>query len=114
LSTFLLKEPVMANQLSMAEVSAIETLRKTGKSRREIARLLGLHRETVGKYVAALEQRIVEAAGQNRPNAPPGSMANGAEQAVQNQPDHSAGGAPPTGSEHVLAGTESALTGVES
>lgn len=62
MSNFLLKEPVMANQLSMAEVHSIETLRKTGTSRREIARLLGLHRETVGKYVAALERRV-EVAG---------------------------------------------------
>jgi len=65
----------MANQLSMAEVHSIETLRKTGTSRREIARLLGLHRETVGKYVAALERRAVELAGQNPPNAPTGSEA---------------------------------------
>jgi transposase len=69
LSNFLLKEPVMANQLKMAEVHSIETLRKTGTSRREIARMLGLHRETVGKYVAAMERRE-EAACQNRP-APP-------------------------------------------
>jgi IS30 family transposase len=54
----------MANQVSMAVVQSIETLRKRGTSRREIARLLGVHRETVGKYVARLE---------NRPNAPPGS-----------------------------------------
>ena len=56
----------MANQLSMAEVHSIETLLKSGTSRREIARLLGLDRETVRKYVARL---------QNQPNAPPGSAA---------------------------------------
>jgi transposase len=53
----------MANQLSMADVHSIETLRKSGTSCREIARLLGLDRQTVRKYVALLE---------NPPNAPPG------------------------------------------
>jgi transposase len=62
----LLKEPDMANQLSMAVVHSIETLHQSGTSRREIARLLGIHRETAGKHVARLE---------NRPNAPPGSEA---------------------------------------
>ena len=61
----------MANPLKMAEVHSIETHRKTGTSRREIARMLGLHRETVWKYVAATERRG-EVAGQNRPNASTG------------------------------------------
>ena len=98
----------MANQLNMAEVSAIETLRKTGKSRREIARLLGLHRKTVGKYVAALQRRLFETGGQNRPNAPPGSITHDAESTVENRP-HA-----PSGSGNVLTGTGSALTGAES
>jgi transposase len=55
----------MANQLSMAKTSAIQSLHQSGHSNRKIARLLGVDRETVGKYVAA----------QNRPNAPPGSEA---------------------------------------
>ena len=97
----------MANQLNMAEVSAIETLRKTGKSRREIARLLGLHRETEGKYVAALQRRL-EAGGQNRPNAPPGSITPGAESTVEKRPYA------PSGSGNLLTGTGSALTGAES
>ena len=42
----------MANQLKMAEINSIVTLHKSGKSQREIARLLGIHRETVAKYVA--------------------------------------------------------------
>jgi len=58
----------MANQLTMAEISAILTLHESEHSNREIARLLGVHRETVGKYVTGRE-------GQNRPNAPPGSEA---------------------------------------
>lgn len=57
----------MANQLSMAEINAIQTLYQSGHSRRQIARLLGVDRETVGKYVAA----------QNPPNAPTGCEAVG-------------------------------------
>jgi transposase len=53
----------MANRLSMAQINAIFTLHASEHSNREIGRLLGLHRETVGKYLAA----------QNRPNAPTGS-----------------------------------------
>jgi transposase len=55
----------MANQLSMANLRSIEILLKSGTSCREIARLLGLDRETVRKYAARL---------QNQPNAPPGSV----------------------------------------
>jgi len=54
----------MANRLTMATFSAIDTLRRTGRSRRQVAQLLGIHRETVGKYFDRL---------QNQPNAPPGS-----------------------------------------
>ena len=54
----------MANRLTMSTISAIDTLRKTGRSRRQVAELLGIHRETVGKYFDRL---------QNQPNAPPGS-----------------------------------------
>ncbi len=53
----------MANRLSMAQINAIVTLHASEHSNREIGRLLGVHRETVGKYLAA----------QNRPNAPTGS-----------------------------------------
>ena len=56
----------MANHLSMAEVQTILTLHKSGHSNREIARLVGVHRETVARYLA-------KAGSQNRPNAPPGS-----------------------------------------
>jgi transposase len=54
----------MANRLTMATISAIDSLRRTGHSRRRVAELLGLDRETVGKYFEQL---------QNQPNAPPGS-----------------------------------------
>jgi len=60
----------MANRLTMAKINAILTLHESEHSNREIARLLGVHRETVGKYVAGNE-------AQNRPNAPTGSEAVG-------------------------------------
>ena len=41
----------MANQLKMALVDSIITLHGHGWSRRRIARELGIHRETVGRYV---------------------------------------------------------------
>jgi len=54
----------MANRLSMAKVNAILSLHQSGHSNRRIAKLLGVDRETVGKYVEAAE---------NQPNAPTGS-----------------------------------------
>lgn len=54
----------MANHLTMATISAIDTLRKAGRSRRQVAELLGIHRETVGKYFDRL---------QNQANSPTGS-----------------------------------------
>jgi transposase len=55
----------MANQLTMAKINAIHTLRKSGHSNRKIAKLLEIDRGTVGKYVAA----------ESQPNAPTGSAA---------------------------------------
>ncbi|HNS22761.1 MAG TPA: helix-turn-helix domain-containing protein, partial [Sedimentisphaerales bacterium] len=43
----------MANQLKMAVVQAILTLRRLGWSQRQIAEKLGIHRETVARYVHA-------------------------------------------------------------
>jgi len=66
----------MANQLSMAKIHSIETLHKSGHSNREIARLLGVDRGTVNKYVRQLlqQQGSAEAGGdQNRPNPRTGS-----------------------------------------
>ena len=63
----------MANQLSIAEVNSVETHRKTGTSRREIARLLGLHRETVGKCTSRRRsggRRWRGNTGQTRPPGP--------------------------------------------
>jgi len=62
----------MANRLTMATIDTILILHKAGHSRREIARLTGVHRETVGKYIA-------RATIQNRPQAPTGSADPGSE-----------------------------------
>ena len=61
-----LEEFSMSNQLSMAKRISIETLHLSGHSNREIARLLGIDRGTVNKYVARL-------ASDNRPNSLTGS-----------------------------------------
>ena len=45
----------MANQLKMAEIQSILTLRTRGWSFRRIARELGVHRETVARYYKKLE-----------------------------------------------------------
>jgi transposase len=42
----------MAKQLSMGQVSSILMLHQSGHSNRQIAKLLGVHRETVAKYLA--------------------------------------------------------------
>ena len=55
----------MAKRLTMAEIDTILTLHKAGHSNREIAALLGMNRETVGKHLA-------RAKAQNQPNAPTG------------------------------------------
>ena len=59
----------MAKRLTMAEVDTILTLHKAGHSNREIAALLGVNRETVGKHLARVK-------AQNQPNAPTGNPAD--------------------------------------
>jgi hypothetical protein len=56
----------MANRLRMAKIHSVLTLRARGWSYRRIARELGIHRETVGRYVQLVEQAAKSA------NAPPG------------------------------------------
>jgi transposase len=78
----------MANHLKMAEIQAIRVLHERGWSCRRIARELGIHRETVGRYIRRLqggEEAGGGGAGENRPNPPAGSD-------DQNRPN------PPTGS----------------
>jgi transposase len=58
----------MANQLKMAMVHAILTLRQRGWSQRRIARELGIDRETVARYV-----HLWEADSKPATNAPTGS-----------------------------------------
>lgn len=50
----------MANRLKMAKINAILTLRERGWSCRRIARELGIHRETVGRYVRLNESATDE------------------------------------------------------
>ena len=54
----------MSNRTSMAQISAIGNLYRSGHSNRQIAKILDLNRETVGKYVAAFKA----AGNQNQPN----------------------------------------------
>ena len=41
----------MARPLTMAQKTTIQTLHQSGHSNREIARLTGIHRQTVAKYI---------------------------------------------------------------
>ena len=87
----------MANYLGMAQVHAIQALRARGWSFRRIGRELGVHRDTVARYVRLAEAGLPATdatwsadeqppgAAQNRPNPPTGSDG-------QNRPN------PPTGS----------------
>ena len=59
----------MTKRLTMAAVDTILTLHKAGHSNREIAALLGVNRETVGKHLARVK-------AQNQPNAPTGNPAD--------------------------------------
>lgn len=57
----------MSNRLSMSKINSIETLHASGHSNREIARLLGINRKTVNRYI----RRLKEFAGQTGPNPQP-------------------------------------------
>jgi transposase len=76
----------MANYLKMAEVHAIQTLRARGWSFRRIGRELGVHRETVARYVRLAESAAAGTCGSKPANLPAGS-------GDQNRPN------PPAGSE---------------
>ncbi len=64
-----LEVPSMANHLSMANIQAIAALHRSGHSNRQIARVLGINRKTVGKYVSELKRQ----SAQNQPNPQTGS-----------------------------------------
>ena len=53
----------MANQLGMAEQQSIIVLAKRGWSYRRIARTLGIHRETVSRYVGLTAASTVDTTG---------------------------------------------------
>ena len=59
----------MSNRLSMAKINSIETLHQSGHSNREIARILGVDRGAVNRYVRDLKAREA----QKRPNPQTGS-----------------------------------------
>ena len=63
----------MSNRLSMAKINSIETLHQSGHSNREIARLLGVDRGAVNRYVRRLKARL----SQKRPNPQTGSEPSG-------------------------------------
>ena len=86
----------MANRLSMAQINAIVTLHASEHSNREIGRLLGVHRETVGKYLAAQNRPSAPTGSGDGPtNAPTGSITgDGPPPASQNQPNAPTGSPP--------------------
>ena len=51
----------MSRQLKMADIQAIQALHRAGHSQREIARLTGVHRETVSRYVSEDEANPAKA-----------------------------------------------------
>jgi transposase len=69
----------MANVLKMAKGHSIQVLHARGWSQRRIARALGVHRETVARYVRLAEgsprdgPTVPDGPDQNRPNLPAGS-----------------------------------------
>jgi hypothetical protein len=74
----------MAKRLTMAEIDTILTLHKAGHSSREIAALVGVNRETVGKHLA-------RAKAGNQPNAPTGNPSDDPNPDQPNAPTGSAG-----------------------
>ena len=89
----------MANHLKMAQVHAIQVLRTRGWSFRRIARELGVHRDTVARYVRLAEAGAEPSnlptgcADQNRPNPPDGADLDPVDQGLggQNRPNPPAG-----------------------
>ncbi len=69
----------MSNQLKMASIQAILSLRAQHWSFRRISAQLGIHRETVARYVQLAESKPAKAppgSGADEPSkAPPGSKA---------------------------------------
>ena len=67
----------MANELKVAKVLSIQALHAQGWSQRRIARELGIHRETVARYLkeASKPAKTPTGSDTSKPaKAPPGSM----------------------------------------
>ena len=79
----------MVNRLKMVKINAILTLHEQGWSQRKIAEQLGVHRETVARYLANRAKPAKAPAGSDGPGE--GAEADGLE--AENQPQA------PTGSE---------------
>ena len=62
----------MSNRLSMAKINSIETLHQSGHSNREIARILGVDRGAVNRYVRDLKPEKLKR-GQTRKPGPRGN-----------------------------------------
>jgi hypothetical protein len=66
----------MANHLSMANLQAIAALHRSGHSNRHIARVLGVNRETVGKYFSELQNQPNSQTGSGDPPPGPATISN--------------------------------------
>jgi IS30 family transposase len=88
----------MANRLSMATIHSVETLHRSGHSRREIARLLGIDRGTVNAYIRRLQAGSGdEGAGSTEANPQPSADQNQPHPqtgSVQNRPNPQTGSNP--------------------
>jgi transposase len=60
----------MANQLKMAKVNSVLRLHSQGWSHRRIAAHLGIHRETVGRYLAGFSGDADAAGGESENSKP--------------------------------------------
>jgi transposase len=91
----------MANRLTMAKVHSILTLHQRGWSNRRIARALGVHRKTVGRYVRLFEREQGRAASNPPPGFPGCGLGEGGSSGAE-------AASPGSGQVKSLAGSEGA------
>jgi len=77
----------MANQLKVAMVHSIQTLRERGWSQRRIARTLGIHRETVARYLQLAGAGCGPPGDDSKPAKPAHGSEEGEETAPSTAPD---------------------------